>query len=234
MPLRSFLFLLLVVATACQPGSSQSVSVEELHQNINQQELQLLDVRTPNETASGIIKGAQVIDFKSGKVVEKAEKIFKKDAPLYVYCHSGGRSARAVKELQKAGFQKVINVEGGISAWKKKDYPVKTKANAFEINQHEVEAFQKALKKNDISVVNFYATWCGSCKKNKPFLEGLSKNYNQIVFQHLDVDQEKSIYKSLSLQSVPVILIYKGDQIIRQYDGLLEQASFEQELKTLI
>jgi adenylyltransferase/sulfurtransferase len=40
-----------------------------------------------------------------------------RDAPLAIHCKTGGRSARAVKILQEAGFQNAFSVEGGITAW---------------------------------------------------------------------------------------------------------------------
>jgi rhodanese-related sulfurtransferase len=47
-----------------------------------------------------------------------------KDKPIAVMCHSGRRSAKAVKLLQEAGYTQVSNISGGISAWQKAGLPV--------------------------------------------------------------------------------------------------------------
>ncbi len=81
----------------------------------------LLDVRTPDEYAAGHIKGAVLIP-----VQELAQRVSEvpKDKQVYVYCHSGGRSARAAGILVNAGYTRIENVVGGIVAWKDAGYPV--------------------------------------------------------------------------------------------------------------
>lgn len=78
---------------------------------------QLLDVRTPREFQSGHLKKAQNINWNSSDFNEKVAKL-SKDAPVFVYCHSGGRSKAAMKRLKKLGFLEIYELDGGISAWK--------------------------------------------------------------------------------------------------------------------
>jgi len=81
----------------------------------------LLDVRTPEEYAEGHIKGAKLIPV---QILAEHLKDVPKDKQVYVYCHSGKRSARASKLLAKNGFTNIENIEGGIVAWKAAGYPV--------------------------------------------------------------------------------------------------------------
>jgi len=80
-----------------------------------------LDVRTPEEYAQGHIEGAKLIP-----VQELAAHLadVPKDRQVYVYCHSGRRSARAARLLAENGFKNIENVLGGIEAWKAAGYPV--------------------------------------------------------------------------------------------------------------
>lgn len=75
--------------------------------------LVLLDVRTPGETAGGIIPGAilipmQEIQARMGEIPE---------GPLLVYCHVGARSAAVCEFLASQGRTELYNLEGGISSW---------------------------------------------------------------------------------------------------------------------
>jgi len=77
----------------------------------------ILDVRTPSETANGIVEGAMKIDVLNSSFVDEIAKL-DKEKTYVVYCKSGGRSVRAAKKMLKAGFTNVVNVEGGYTAWK--------------------------------------------------------------------------------------------------------------------
>jgi rhodanese-related sulfurtransferase len=86
--------------------------------------LQLLDVRTPEEVAGGIIEGASHINVHDADFVEKAAQALDKNAPLVLYCKAGGRSAKAADLLAEQGFSKIYNLTGGITAWESAGKPV--------------------------------------------------------------------------------------------------------------
>ncbi len=77
----------------------------------------LLDVRTREEYANGHIEGSRNLPLDE---IDRVNLVIKdKNAPLYVHCLSGGRSARAVAYLKGKGYQEVHNI-GGINAYKGK------------------------------------------------------------------------------------------------------------------
>ena len=75
----------------------------------------LIDVREPDEYAEGRIPGSRNIPL--SELEERFDELGAKDAHLYVYCLSGGRSGRAEGILKQAGFTNVKNI-GGISDYK--------------------------------------------------------------------------------------------------------------------
>lgn len=83
---------------------------------------QVLDVRTPEEWAEGIISGAIKMNYYDKDFSKQLDKL-DKTKPVYVYCKVGGRSGSAAKELEKKGFKLVYNLDGGIKAWDKAGYP---------------------------------------------------------------------------------------------------------------
>lgn len=83
--------------------------------------LYLIDVRTPEEWRSGHIPGAHHIEFKA---IEQAQQKLPKGQPIALICRSGHRASLAASLLEKYGFS-VINVRGGMEAWKQAGLPLK-------------------------------------------------------------------------------------------------------------
>ena len=82
----------------------------------NNSDVQLLDVRTPDEYASQHIGNATNINY-NGADFEQKVAVFEKSKPVYVYCLSGGRSKQAANKLAEMGYTKVYELEGGIMKW---------------------------------------------------------------------------------------------------------------------
>ena len=77
----------------------------------------LLDVRTPQEYREGHIPGSINIPLQSLSTADQIPA--GKDAPLFVYCHSGARSSQAIRLLAGMGYTNKKNI-GGIAAYKGK------------------------------------------------------------------------------------------------------------------
>jgi adenylyltransferase/sulfurtransferase len=91
------------------------ISVEELKAKIDQKEkFVLLDVREPYEYDIAKIPGSKLIPL--GELHSRMSELDSADE-IVIHCKMGGRSAKALRQLQKAGFGKLLNVEGGILAW---------------------------------------------------------------------------------------------------------------------
>jgi len=95
-------------------------------QLINNEDVVLLDVREPSETAGGKI--AKAIQIPAGSVEKRAGELEKhKNKTLLVYCKTGARSGMACRELSKKGFDKVYSLNGGITAWQEAHLPLSKK-----------------------------------------------------------------------------------------------------------
>ncbi len=93
---------------------------------INNEDVILLDVREPAETVIGKITKAIQIPVSS--ITQRIGELDKyKDKNVIVYCKTGARSGLACKALNKAGFENVYNMSGGITAWQDAHLPVSRK-----------------------------------------------------------------------------------------------------------
>ena len=87
-------------------------------EKVQEGEVQLLDVRTAAEFSKGAIPGAINLDIRSADFMEQLQD-FDLDKPVIIYCHSGGRSAKASDILNTMGFTQIFDYKGGYSDWSK-------------------------------------------------------------------------------------------------------------------
>jgi rhodanese-related sulfurtransferase len=78
----------------------------------------IIDVRTPNEVAKGIIPNAIHIDIFKGQGFIDEIKQLDLSKNYYVYCRVGGRSGQACSVMNQLGFNNTYNLIGGITEWK--------------------------------------------------------------------------------------------------------------------
>ncbi len=77
----------------------------------------VLDVRTDDEVADGIIPNAIHLDIYKGQEFIDALEDLDKSKSYYVYCRSGNRSGKACQIMEQLGFNKAYNLEGGMLQW---------------------------------------------------------------------------------------------------------------------
>lgn len=112
------LLLMVFLLSACVPG--QSGNIERLDQKgyeslIAEEEVVLLDVRTPNEFNQGHIPDAVLLPV--DQITQVEEIVPDKSTPVVVYCRSGNRSSTAAKQLDNMGYKRVYDL-GGIQSWR--------------------------------------------------------------------------------------------------------------------
>ena len=128
---KLYLVSLLLLLASCQfsykksvsgAGEIKSVAVEEFAKEISCSDVQLVDVRTPEEFAQGNIQGSVNIDVNSGHFGADADSLLDKQHKVAVYCRSGRRSKAAANVLVQEGY-KVIELDKGIISWQQEKFP---------------------------------------------------------------------------------------------------------------
>ncbi len=118
-----FLFFGLTSCLKNQADGVQVLDVAKYEKKMTQPDVQLVDVRTPEEFSEGHIENAVNIDFMADDFDAKVASL-DKEKPVMVYCKSGGRSAKASARLKELGFKSITDLEGGITNWKSENKPV--------------------------------------------------------------------------------------------------------------
>jgi rhodanese-related sulfurtransferase len=105
----------------------QLVDALTLQDLIERQQVYLIDVREPSEYAAEHIPGAKLLPLSQ---FQPEQIPFQHDTKVVLYCQSGNRSNQAAQKLMNAGFSELAQLQGGITSWKKLNYPTKIHKNA--------------------------------------------------------------------------------------------------------
>ncbi len=92
-----------------------------LQEELGKENTTLVDVREYAEFAGGRVSGAKLVPLNE---IESRHRELDHSHTVYVMCRSGRRSSEAQKRLRALGFTNVVNVRGGLEAWKNEDLPI--------------------------------------------------------------------------------------------------------------
>lgn len=117
-----YIVILFLSLQACKTEENpqvQKITVEEMFNIMETEDVQIIDVRTPEEYGEGKLKTAQNLCVTHDDFKLKAEQL-DKEKPVYLYCKSGRRSAKAAEILKEMGFKEIYEMPGGMDEWKQK------------------------------------------------------------------------------------------------------------------
>ena len=214
----------ITILAACNSQAQQTnLSVAEFEKGIAQNNIQVLDVRTPDEYQSGHLKNALLADWNNDAEFQQRVKALDKSKPVYTYCLSGGRSSAATQYLKQNGFN-AFNLSGGISAWKTENKPVE---QAASVKQMSLQEYHAQIPNDKTVLVDFSAVWCPPCKKMTPLLDSLVKtNGNQFVLVKINGGEQTEISRELKVDGFPTFIIYKQGKEVWRQQGILEAKEF--------
>lgn len=113
--MKKIVLLLLFVACAQEKPKILLLEKQEFQERMAE-DVQLIDVRTPEEYQAGFIGTAININYNAPDFKLKISKL-DPDKPVLVYCAAGGRSAKASKILDSLGFKTIYDLKGGYRSW---------------------------------------------------------------------------------------------------------------------
>ena len=85
--------------------------------------------------------------------------------------------------------------------------------------------FSGLLQEDKLLVVDFFATWCGPCKKLSPTLDEVSEELGeQVNMVKVDVDESEDLAMNYGIRSVPTVLFFKNGQQVDKFVGALPKS----------
>ena len=91
-----------------------------------------------------------------------------------------------------------------------------------------MENFNDIINRNQLTLVDFFATWCGPCKQMHPVLEQLkaSEGENLRIIK-LDVDKNEALASAYRIQSVPTLMLFRNGELLWRQSGAMSLADLK-------
>jgi thioredoxin 1 len=87
---------------------------------------------------------------------------------------------------------------------------------------------QSVIKASQLVLVDFWADWCGPCKRLAPTVDELATDYDgRMVVGKLNVDDNPNTAFRYSIRGIPTLLLFKGGEIVEQIVGLADKDSLK-------
>lgn len=95
--------------------------------------------------------------------------------------------------------------------------------------------FDELLNEGKPMVVDFWASWCGPCKKIGPYIEELAEKYEgQATIGKVDVDENNQLAIRFGVRNIPTVLFIKNGQVSDKQIGAAPKAVYEAKLQSIL
>ena len=231
-----FIFIAVIVLHSCSNAQTTSsvnhLSATEVANQLKKDtNVQVLDVRTPSEFKNGHVPNAINANINNDDFSTQIAAL-DKTKPVFVYCLSGGRSSAAVKQLRASGFKNVVEMPGGMMEWRANNLPETRDENPSKAKGLSLAQYEALTKSDKLVLVDFYADWCAPCKEMKPYLDKISKDMaDKVVIVRIDADANTELCKTLKIDALPVLKLYKNQKMIWDNLGFIDETTVREKLR---
>lgn len=102
-------------------------------------------------------------------------------------------------------------------------------ANVKEFTDQNFDA--EVIKSDQVTLVDFWAVWCGPCKQIAPVIDALAEEYKgRANIGKLDIDHHQITPQNFGIRSIPTLLFFKGGKVVGQIVAAAPRSKIEAEL----
>ena len=93
--------------------------------------------------------------------------------------------------------------------------------NIIEITSKD--QFDEAVKSGNLTIVDFWAVWCGPCRVLKPLLHKIAGEHPEIQLLTVDVDTNQELAAQYDINSIPAVFMFKNWEIVDNFVGVMPE-----------
>lgn len=91
--------------------------------------------------------------------------------------------------------------------------------------------FAKYISNKDLTIVDFWAPWCGPCKMMAPIFEDVSAHFDDVQFAKVNVDEHGELAGEYQVQGIPTMIFFKDGKEVHRVTGFIPKDKFVDEIQ---
>src|SRR5262245_40826356 len=88
--------------------------------------------------------------------------------------------------------------------------------------------FNQLVESGGILMVDFWAEWCGPCRKFAPIFEAASDKHKDVVFAKVDTEDQPELAGAFGIRSIPTLMVFRDQVLLFEQAGALPAAALEE------
>lgn len=101
------------------------------------------------------------------------------------------------------------------------------------MQQFDSTTYEEKINEDKLTVVKYYAGWCGPCKVLTPILEGVVSKYTDINTGEVNIDTNVDLAHKDGIRGVPTVVFYKNGKMLDKMVGLQQAPAYQSKIDSL-
>ncbi|QEK39030.1 thioredoxin [Candidatus Nesciobacter abundans] len=87
---------------------------------------------------------------------------------------------------------------------------------------------EKEMESNSVSILDFWADWCGPCLNFMPIFEKVAEEFPGVSFYKVNIDEAREFAQKNRIMSIPTIMVLKNGKVVDQHKGSMSEEMFRE------